>query len=168
MSLLTEATAERSRLVHIQALIDSGAAQLSASFDTSTGALQSIDITIWTESHETAREVVAQFPKSLRMRATTCSGADYYDHEVHDERYGRIWHSPRTGDYSHSWSTGYVSFRVNCSPDGVNQGINEAGIKRYRSFRRHCERLGIPVQFTVPRFVNAVLSEDHLERLLAA
>ena len=52
------------------------------------------------------------------------------------------------------------------SADGINKGANETGIRRYRSFARHAERLG----YTVRYIKNSVhgLTEDELNALVGA
>lgn len=71
-----------------------------------------------------AAEIVAQFPKSVGLVATTCTR-----HEGTAE------------------VCGYVSMSAKLATDGVNGGKNETGIKRYRSLRKHLARLGHTVEY---------------------
>lgn len=163
---LVEFTAKRNRINHYQGLIDSGAAELDAVMNPRTGKLAGLAAAICTRTREEAASLAARFPRSLRVKATRLSGTDYYDHEVRDDRYSCA-RLVRDGIYSYSWTVGYVTFRVDFTADGVNGGVNETGLKRYRSFRRNARRLGIPVIFVNREYGNSVTSEDQLEALLA-
>jgi hypothetical protein len=163
-SILLSLTAKDSRITTRQALIDSGEIQLHAVVS-SSGRLTSLNATIWAETIEQAREIAAKFPKSLRLRTGTCTGQDYYDHQVIDPRYRAGYHHP-DGIWSHGWSTGLVSLVVSFRADGVNKGANETGLKRYRSFRKHTDKLGIKVTFVGGLYQNSVPTEDALNALL--
>ncbi|MGD0609335.1 MAG: hypothetical protein ABSA53_37875 [Streptosporangiaceae bacterium] len=82
----------------------------------------------------------AQLPKSAGLRGVRCSSLD--------------WEGDRDS----------LSLRVKLSADGISKGANETGIRRYRSFARHAERLG----YTVRYIKNSVhgLTEDELNALV--
>ncbi len=70
-----------------------------------------------------AEAVAARFPKSCQVRVTRTASLD--------------WDGDR----------GSVKMQVKLSPDAVNRGVNEAGLRRYRSFARHAARLGYRVVY---------------------
>jgi hypothetical protein len=108
------------------------------------------------QAREIAQAFAAHFPKSAGVRATSLGGADY-DWDEH----GKI-----VSGSGRNWVSAYLTFRVQLRADGVNKGVNETGVKRYRALRRHAERLGYTVEWTTP-FANS-LTEDELERRLSA
>lgn len=79
-----------------------------------------------------AQAIAASFPKSLRVKASTCSGMmDSLPAGVTaPERVSTDWN----GAY---W--GYVSFSVDLSADDNNKGVNEAGRKRIKWFLQLAE-----------------------------
>jgi|SRR5580658_3157699 hypothetical protein len=80
-----------------------------------------------------SKAFAAQFPQSLRLRATTLSA-----------------------DYEGTWKQyGYVDFCVNFRADNVNKGVNETGAKRARSFFKALAKRNItPVR--VKHFQNSI------------
>lgn len=104
-----------------------------------TDTLQTITARLAVKDREAALELAAAFPKSLKVRGfgVSCRGPGYGIVELH------------------------VDLRANES----NDGYNETGVKRYRSLRKHAERLGIPVVYR-PRFRNSVATEARFEELL--
>lgn len=101
---------------------------------------------------EGSREFAAQFPKSLRVMGTALSTQyNYLDPACQNT--GRV-------------TVGYVKFQAKLYEDGVNGGKNETGIKRLKSFVKHCARLGIELQFTMP-YTNS-RTEDEYNELLAS
>lgn len=87
-----------------------------------------------------AKALAAQFPKAIGLRALRLLGGP-------------------------TEASGIVEFQARISADGVNGGTNEAGIKRYRSFRKHLDRHGIEVNWRM-RYANA-WTEAELEAHLA-
>ena len=62
-------------------------------------------------------------------------------------------------------------FHAGLYPDKPDEGVNEGGVKRYRSFRKHAERLGYEVQYDPGDFQGSpgvVSSEDDFENRLWA
>lgn len=94
---------------------------------------------------EEARELRSQFPKGLRLIATSL---------MHYEVDG--WGA----------TTGLLVLDVDLRSNGVTGEVNETGIRRYRSFRKHAARLGFDTEW-VMRYVNSI-TEDQLEELIAA
>lgn len=84
-----------------------------------------------------AEAFVARFPKSLRLQATTLS---YHD------------------GVSYGATCGYVKFHADLIPSRTNMGINEAGLKRYWSLRRHLGRNLIDIEWA-PKFLNSYQTE---------
>lgn len=70
---------------------------------------------------EEAYAFAAQFPKSIKLKAAKISGRD-----------NKVW--------------GTVWLNISLYPDWVNKGVNEAGIKRIKSFVKNCEKLGIAIE----------------------
>jgi hypothetical protein len=108
---------------------------------------QGISASFVTKTPEEAKEIASQFSKSAKVRGTTLST---YSRENPDQ----------------SLTRGTVHFQANLSPSGVNRGINETGLKRYRSFRKTAEKLGHPVEWHGPTFSNAYKNEDDFEQAL--
>lgn len=75
------------------------------------------DFSITVETLEQAVEIAGWFPKSCRIEATRLVSA--------------------------SSVRGYVRGGASLRSNGVNGGVNETGLRRYRSIVRHCQRLGI-------------------------
>lgn len=121
--------------------------------------------TAMTEDRASAAALAARFPKSLRMRATGGSGVISFSYRGRPAAGGSL---PPLRDFlggeRRSW--GYAEIRVHLKADGANHGVNEAGISRYRSFRRTCDKLGVTVQWGRP-FSNSI-TEAELEAILGA
>ena len=102
-----------------------------------------LEATINVATFEDAEAFCTEFPKYVKAHACTLSGN-------HD------------GDY---FKIGMVRVAINLQTNGVNGGVNEMGIKRYRAFRRICEAKGLPFKF-VEGFYR--LTESELDELLEA
>ena len=102
-----------------------------AAADAECGGLEYVKATTnRTVTPDEAKAIAAQFPKSVGLRAHRFIG--------------------RGG----ATETGEVMLRADLCPQGSNQpwfdlyphtpkqGVNEGGVKRYRSFRKHAERVG--------------------------
>ena len=74
---------------------------------------------------DAAREIAALFPKSLRIRAHVWTRVDPATDELVDQ--GGVWMS------------------VDTAPSRVTGEVNESGMRRYRSFLKHCKRLGFEI-----------------------
>lgn len=147
-----------------QARIDSGNAVITANVH--DGKLSQINVSIYTETTELAEAVAAAgFPKSVGLRVSSLSGAEYDGDYARDEN--GVFH----GEWVHPWRCGIVTWRAYLSTDGVNKGKNESGLKRYRSLRRHLDRLGITAEYdtelaTRTHVLNRVNDMDHLDTLI--
>ena len=74
-----------------------------------------------------AAAIADRFPKSYRVKASTCSG-------------------PRDGDYAKGTVVeGHAFIHIATSGNDNNGGINEAGLKRFRNFVRKCDEFGIEI-----------------------
>ena len=76
-----------------------------------------------TVTPDEAKAIAAQFPMSIGLRAHRFIG--------------------RPG----VTATGEVVFHADLCPNKLRQGVNEDGVKRYRSFRKHAEHLGHNVDY---------------------
>lgn len=90
---------------------------------------------------EEARELAARFPKSCGMKA------------------GTLW----TAEGARGW----VSCQATLQADGVNRGVNETGLRRYRAVLAAAERLGLTVAY-VPQAGHAYASRADFEAAVAA
>ena len=107
------------------------------------------------ETVEEAKAIAARFPKSRKVRGTSCGGL-------------------RDGKYT-TW--GYVVLKTQLSPDGTTGTANETGIKRWFAFKKDCERLGIGIEWdgtcfrndypTLKSFEQALADWERDERLMA-
>lgn len=95
------------------------------------------NITMVTDNIDAAIAVASMFPKSCKVRATKLFGAD----------------SVR----------GYVEFQVHLYENGVNGGVNETGIRRYKTLMKHCAKWGVPVVMAERRYANAFESIEAFE-----
>jgi len=92
-----------------------------------------------------AKAIEAQFPRSIGLHAHRFTG--------------------RPG----ATETGDVVFHADLCPNKPRQGVNEDGVKRYRSFRKHAERLGHEVDYDPGHFQSSpdvVSSEEDFENRL--
>lgn len=105
-------------------------------------------LTGWVDSPELAREIAATFPKSVKMRGGAVGGAgpDY-----------------RNPDGSRR-DRGYLRLQLRLRKDGVNGGVNEAGIKRLRSALKTIEKHGYSVEYKTS-YANSVTRERLDEKL---
>lgn len=119
-----------------------------AAMDAECGGLEYVKATTNTMvTPDEATVIAAQFPKSIGLRAHRFIG-----------RRG----APETGE---------AVFHADLCPDKPRQGVNEGGVKRYRSFREHAERLGHEVGYDPGHFQgspDAVSSEEDFENRLWA
>jgi len=100
------------------------------------------------EGDEAGRdELLALFPKSTKLKASGCS--------TFDEETNRRFVIPTI--------RGSVELRSN----GVNGGVNETGIKRYRSIVKHADKLGIEIVFGT-RFQNAYADRAAFEQAIGS
>lgn len=76
-----------------------------------------------------AEALAAEFPKSAKVKVVTLST-----------------HTP--GDFSDAFDVPTLRFRADLRSNGVNGGVNETGLRRYRSLRRTIEKLGLAVEWT--------------------
>lgn len=103
-----------------------------------------VEISMFVDTRETAQMFVATLPKSLRVRATTMS-------------------------LSGSQLLGMVSFRVSLNADGVNGGVNETGVKRYRRYLKALADAGVEVKWdNEARCTNSYASPEEFEAALTA
>jgi len=100
-----------------------------------------------TVTPDQAKAIAAEFPKSVGLRAHRFIG------------------------HSGAKETGEVVFRAHLHPNKSNRGVDEGGVKRYRSFRKHAERLGYEVQYDpgdLQGFPGVLPSEEDFEDRLWA
>lgn len=94
-------------------------------------------------TREAAEEWAAQFPQSVRFRVRSCGWLD--------------------GSTTYSAGTGLIQLAAN----GVNGGVNETGLRRYRSAVRTAERLGLDVEFGAAGTMNAYADRATFEAAVA-
>ena len=120
-----------------------------AAADAECGGLEYVKATTTDKmiSPDEAKAIAAQFPRSIGL---------------HAHRF-----IARPG----ATATGEVVFHADLCPNNSHQGVNEDGVKRYRSFRKHAERLGHKVDYD-PGYLqsspDAVSSEEDFENRLWA
>lgn len=95
--------------------------QIDATYNSETGTPQMVKATGRVATPELAREIAAAFPKATKIRG------------------GAI--STSTG------KEGYINLYAELTPNGSNRGVNETGLKRFRSFLKAAERLGHTVEY---------------------
>ena len=131
-----------------------------AAADAECGGLDYVKATTnRTVTPDEAKAIADQFPKSVGLRAHRFIG--------------------RGG----ATEAGEVMLRADLCPQGSNQpwfdlyphtpkqGVNKGGVKRYRSFRKHAERLGHKVDYDAGQFQGSpdvVCSEEDFENRLRA
>lgn len=114
--------------------------ELEAYFSTRTalaGAAQGVKVSARMSAEE-ASEIAAQLPKSLRIRVNRVVGEEYV----------------------------VIGFDAQLTANDSNGGANEAGIKRYRSLRKHLDRLGYTVEFKRTRAINSYATEQAFEQAI--
>jgi hypothetical protein len=99
------------------------ALRLTATYD-DAGNAHSYGFSLRTATVEDAKAFVARFPKSARFRASNLSG-----------------------DPEHK---GFVGLSGSLHANGVRGEKNETAIKRYHAVIRHCEKLGIEIDYRTP------------------
>jgi len=98
-----------------------------------------IDVSAYCQSREDAEAFVATLPRSWRVMASTLSTTFEPTTPYRLQKtlnalaleYGLATHA---GD---GFRVGAIHLRVNFTPDGVNGGKNEAGLRRVRRFLAH-------------------------------
>jgi hypothetical protein len=108
-------------------------------------SLEYVEASTRTATPDQAKAIAGQFPKSVRLRAHSFIG--------------------RNG----ANATGEVVFRTDLYPNKSKHGVNEKGVKRYRSFREHAKRLGHEVNYDPGDFQGSfdiVPSEEEFEQRL--
>lgn len=118
-----------------------------AAMDAECGGLEYVKATTNMVTPDEAAAIAAQFPKSIGLRAHRFTG--------------------RPG----ATETGEVVLQADLCPNKPRQGVNEDGVKRYRSFRKHAERLGHKVDYDPGHFQSSpdiVSSEEDFENQLGA
>lgn len=91
---------------------------------------------------EEAQAVVALFPKSAKLQASRLYGDEAHEGSV------RGW--------------------TKLSQDGVNGGVNEAGIKRFRSFIKAAKKAGVTLEWDSANRTAAYETQADFEAALAA
>lgn len=94
------------------------------------------------DTREDAEAAAALFPKSAKFSVVECRHAG-----------GVVTYS------AHS--------RASLYENGINKGVNETGIKRYRSTVARAEKLSMPVVFTSGGVVNAYAERESFESAIA-
>lgn len=61
-----------------------------------------------------------------------------------------------------------IQTQANLAADGVNKGVNETGVKRYRTVVRNAECMGIVWQGSEVVYPNSYLSREEFEAALVA
>lgn len=97
-------------------------------------------------TREEAAAFVAQFPKSQRVYASTCSGLNMVTKK--------------------SWETYTGNVDFSFTANGTTGAKNESAIKRFRAFEKTLAKLGLAVTWDAKAFGNA-MSREALEPLLA-
>lgn len=111
---------------------------LSGFFNHFTGNVQHFDFNTETDTPESAAALVALFPKSAKLTA------------------GRIMQNGgRIG--------GFIRGSGKLATDGVNGGVNETAIRRYRAVVRAAAKLGIEIRWTARNYSNAYISREAFE-----
>jgi hypothetical protein len=117
-----------------------------AAMDVECGGLEYVKATTdRIVSPDEAKAIAAQFPGSIGLRAHRFIG--------------------RPG----ATATGEVVFHAELCPNKPRQGVNAGGVKCYRSFRKHAERLGHEVDYDPGHFQSSpdvVSSEEDFENRL--
>lgn len=111
---------------------------------------QNVRISCQVETVEIAEAYAAEFPKGAKIRASRLTAPDRVNGGWRD--YGLI--------------TGSIGFKA----DGVNGGINETGLKRYRTWIKALDKLDHTIVFPhVPdNYVNAYKSRAAFEEAIGA
>jgi hypothetical protein len=106
-----------------------------------TDQLSHITASARTATVEDAQALAAQFPKSAKVSAVSLGG-----------------------DPAH---LGIIQFHVNLAPNGNNGGINETGLRRYRTLMRAAAKAGITVEWTAAQAVNSFATQAEFEAAVA-
>lgn len=100
------------------------------------------------DSKELAAELAAQFPKSAGVKTSTLTYA-------------------RDGSYANgSVTVPTLRWQAHFESNGVTGSKNETGLRRYRSLRKHLDRLGYQVTWHA-KTASEMQSEAELEQYLA-
>lgn len=111
---------------------------------TNPGAPQSYEFTAVLPSRNDAVAFAAQFPKSAKMFGGTLS---CYDN-------GR------------SYVQGYASSHGNLVSNGVNGGVNESALRRYKAIVAAAAKLGVEIQYEV-NALNSYPTRESFEKAVA-
>ena len=108
-------------------------------------SLEYVEAASRTATPDQAKAIAAQYPKSVGLRVNSFIG--------------------RGG----ANATGEIVFRADLHLNKSKHGVNNGGMKRYRSFRRHAEHLSHEVHYDPGDFqgsFNVVPSEEEFEQRL--
>lgn len=92
-------------------------------------------------TEEDAKAFVAQFPKYMKMRATTISGRD--------------------ADNKH-YVAGWITMRLSFTPNKVTGERNDAAIKRALKLFETADKKGIPLRCDDRHCRNAIMGRDNM------
>lgn len=109
-----------------------------------------VQAVMYLDGAEEADALAALFPKGVRIKRSSLGG-----HE--DLGGGRV-------DWDRPWTLHSLNFHAALGANGNNGGVNEAGLKRYRSLVKACEKAGIVVEFETGRYGNAYGSREAFEQ----
>jgi hypothetical protein len=101
---------------------------VEATYDTVTGAVAQVTVRATVPTFTDAYEIATQFPQLVKLGATTL-------------------HTYEKGECE---EFGYLYFDAKLKANGINGGVNETGLKRYRSLRKHLARLGYSISYVAP------------------
>jgi hypothetical protein len=99
-----------------------------------------IEAVLYLQTKEEAEAVVAQFPKSYGVKASTFA-------TPRPEEFGFEATDHNGNERARNTVLGSVIIDAIVRPDGVNGGINESGIKRIKSFLKKAAELGYMVEY---------------------
>jgi hypothetical protein len=119
---------------------------IMAFYSPDNGQVSAYEIQTLTEDRAAAEAIVALFPKSAGLVASTCR--EYLPAGT------KTW--------------GYIMGRAALAKDGVNGGKNETGIKRYRSLAKAADKLGYTLDFATrgSKIVGGYTSREEFEAAL--
>lgn len=109
------------------------------------GRAYRIEAAMYVDDKAEAQAIADQFPKSVKLYAGTLHAS----------------HEPEGRDY------GYVQFVAGLSSDKVNGGVNETGLKRWASFLKNAEKLGIAVEWDTEPAPQKYATREAFEEALA-
>lgn len=104
-----------------------------------------LTVTAEVDTEEQAIRIATEFPKSVGLKGMGIRRADGY---------GSRW-------------CGYLRLTVNLFANDANGGVNEVGLRRYRTFRKHAARLGHEVIWATDHSINHYPTEKSFEDAIA-